>query len=155
MVTKSVLVAGHSLQAFDRAKVYEGGSTASVKGLVASKGTGDNQLKILGASPAVPYAIFDIQKSHVPIVNGKPNSDYAEPDKPIDYIRIEPKTIVRLVLKAGETLLTDADAFAEFSSGKIVAAAGQGPLAVKIGKAEVGAAAGQSDGEILVRLGVI
>lgn len=154
MVTKSVLVAGHPLQAFDRAKVFENGSATSVKGLVASKGTADNQLKILAAS-GIPYAVFDIQKSHVPIVSGKPNSDYAEPDYPVDYIRIAPGTILRLVLKAGETVLTDAIAYAEYGTGKIVAAAGQGPLAVAVGRAEVGAAAGQSDGEILVRMGDI
>jgi len=152
-VTKAVLIAGRSLQAFDRAKLFEG-AQGIVKGLVGCKGTADNQLKILGASPAVPFCIFDIQRSHIPMISGKPNSDYAVPGEAIDYIRIQPGVIVRLVLKAGETVVTDADAFAEYSSGKIVAAAGAG-VAVKIGKVEVGLVAGGTDNEVLVRLGVI
>jgi len=66
---------------------YEYTSTAQevVQGLIAQVGTAAYQAKLFAGTAGVkPLGVFDVQKSHVPIVSTVKNSAYGESTFPID-----------------------------------------------------------------------
>lgn len=153
-IENSVLLAGTPTPFHEERHLYDaqvGDAEELVRGRVLSRGTTGPQYLRLYAAGTQPLAIGNIQKSRTLIRDGIPDHRYARDGSFIDSIPIEDTLIVRLEMKANETIEQDDLVYGEDTTGLATGVPGVGDIPVGWAVEEVTTPLGET-GEITVRL---